>query len=72
MSSLFWLLPLCLATGSAADVVHGLWVWKSQSVLEAPNSARALRQFCEAQNINDVYVSVAAEPPPSPFPVHRV
>lgn len=39
---------------------HGLWVWKSQSVLEAPRAAEKLRDFCQAAGINEVYVSVSA------------
>lgn len=26
--------------------VHGLWVWKTASVLTAPNSGETLRDFC--------------------------
>jgi hypothetical protein len=40
--------------------VHGLWVWKSPTVLEAPQGAEMLRDFCRAQGINEVYVSVSA------------
>jgi hypothetical protein len=50
------------AAGNAADLVHGLWVWKSQGVLEAPHSANALLKFCESESINEVYVSVAENP----------
>jgi len=46
----------------AADhtLAHGLWVWKSQSVLEAPRAAEKLRDFCQSAGINEVYVSVPA------------
>ncbi len=40
--------------------VHGLWVWKSPSVLEAPRGAENLRDFCQSEGINEVYVSVSA------------
>jgi hypothetical protein len=54
---------LLLATISipafGASSVHGLWVWKSQSVLESPQAAETLRDFCQAQGINEVYVSVS-------------
>jgi hypothetical protein len=40
--------------------VHGLWVWKSPTVLEAPGGAEALRDFCTSQGINEVYVSISA------------
>ena len=42
-----------------APPVHGLWVWKSQSVLESPQAAETLRDFCQSQGINEVYVSVS-------------
>jgi hypothetical protein len=51
-------------SASAADSpapVHGLWVWKSASVLEAPHAAESLRDFCASQGINEVYVSVSAQ-----------
>jgi hypothetical protein len=40
--------------------VHGLWVWKSPTVLEAPRAAESLLEFCKSQGINEVYVSVSA------------
>jgi len=45
-------------TGSAA--VHGLWVWKSPTVLEAPRGAEDLLDFCRSQDINEIYVSISA------------
>jgi len=51
----------CAVAGSAADPVHGLWVWKSQAVLDGPHRANALLKFCESHSINEVYVSVAAD-----------
>jgi len=51
----------CLAVAAAQQVpAHGLWVWKSQSVLEAPRGAERLRDFCRSEGINEVYVSVSA------------
>jgi hypothetical protein len=50
---------LSATTWAPAAEVHGLWVWKSQSVLEAPRAAEALRDFCQSQGINEVYVSVS-------------
>ena len=49
------------ASAIAQDNVarHGLWVWKSASVLSAPGSAERLAQFCQAEGINEVYVSVS-------------
>jgi hypothetical protein len=37
--------------------VHGLWIWKTSSVLAAPASAEELRAFCRSEEINEVYVS---------------
>ncbi|MGA2098574.1 MAG: hypothetical protein ABSH39_19945 [Candidatus Acidiferrum sp.] len=55
-----------LLTGSvlpsaSADTapVHGLWVWKGPTVLAAPSGAEKLRDFCQSQNINEVYISVS-------------
>jgi hypothetical protein len=51
------------ATLSAATIgaapVHGLWVWKSAAVLEAPQGAQTLGRFCQSADITEVYVSVA-------------
>jgi hypothetical protein len=58
-----WVWMLCGAFHLyAADLVHGLWVWKSQAVLEAPHSANSLLKFCQSEGINEVYVSVAEDP----------
>jgi hypothetical protein len=40
--------------------VHGLWVWKSPTVLEAPRGAEDLLDFCRSQDINEIYVSISA------------
>ena len=45
----------------AAGPVHGLWVWKTPTVLAAPGAAEALRDFCGAQGINEVYVSFSGK-----------
>jgi hypothetical protein len=51
-----------LALAANADgLVHGLWVWKSKSVLAAPSGPDALLKFCESQGINEVYLSVAGD-----------
>jgi len=39
--------------------VHGLWVWKGPSVLEASRGAEMLRDFCRSAGINEVYISVS-------------
>ncbi|MGA2073157.1 MAG: hypothetical protein ABSH52_06590 [Terriglobia bacterium] len=55
------LLAAFTLSATARDVIpaHGLWVWKSASVLDAPGSAERLAQFCESEGINEVYVSVS-------------
>jgi hypothetical protein len=40
--------------------VHGLWVWKTPSVLAAPHADEALRDFCRSEHINEVYVAFTA------------
>jgi hypothetical protein len=45
---------------AAPALVHGLWVWKSAAVLEAPRGAERLLDFCQSEGINEVYVSVSA------------
>jgi hypothetical protein len=50
--------------GFAADAqgpVHGLWVWKTPTLLAAPGVAEALRDFCQSQGINEVYVSFSGK-----------
>jgi len=49
-----------VAAAQAAGLVHGLWVWKSPDVLNAPHGAEQLRDFCKSQGINEVYVSYSA------------
>jgi uncharacterized cupredoxin-like copper-binding protein len=39
------------------SLVHGVWVWKTASVLAAPGSAETLRDFCRLQTVNEVYLS---------------
>jgi hypothetical protein len=41
--------------------IHGLWVWKGPAILAAPQGAERLRDFCRAQRINEVYVSVLSQ-----------
>jgi hypothetical protein len=48
------------AIAAAADSVHGLWVWKSPTVLGSPGGPQALSNFCKSEGINEVYVSVSA------------
>jgi hypothetical protein len=46
--------------GAAPTPVHGLWVWKSPTVLEAPRGAEDLLDFCISQGVNEIYVSISA------------
>src|SRR5580693_3920094 len=58
------LAPALVLPAAAADrsaPVHGLWVWKSSSVLQAPAAAQALDQFCRASAITEIYVSVPSQ-----------
>jgi hypothetical protein len=48
----------CLQAKGATPV-HGLWLWKGPTVLEGAHGAESLRDFCRAQGINEVYVSVS-------------
>jgi hypothetical protein len=52
---------LSLASTSAENSsIRGLGVWKSPSVLDAPRGAETLRDFCQSEGINEVYVSFPA------------
>jgi hypothetical protein len=54
------------AFGAADSLrVHGLWVWKSPTVLETPEDAQALLEFCKSQDINEVYVSISERSEPA-------
>ena len=65
MASAFLLALLFAACPAHAEprggLVHGLWVWKSPSVLEVPGGGQALLEFCTSQGINEVYVSISAK-----------
>jgi hypothetical protein len=54
-----------VSAASAQAPVHGLWVWKSPTVLGAQRGAEALRDFCASEGVNEVYVSVPANGGPS-------
>jgi hypothetical protein len=51
---------LSAVAGAAPAPVHGLWIWKSPTVLEAPRGAEALLDFCRSEGIDEVYVSISA------------
>jgi hypothetical protein len=50
--------PASLGQGSTSTL-HGLWVWKSPTVLETPGAAEKLLSFCKTESINEVYVSIS-------------
>jgi len=52
---------LTSAAVSQEPFVHGLWVWKTPSLLAAPNSGEALRDFCRTQTVNEVYLSYSPD-----------
>src|SRR5271155_2770865 len=45
---------------TSPPLIHGLWVWKSPTVLAAPHAAESLRDFCKPQGVSEVYVSISA------------
>jgi hypothetical protein len=61
---LFAAISLSAMAGDDAPV-HGLWVWKGPTILEAPKGAEMLRDFCEAEGINEVYYTVSAHGEPA-------
>jgi hypothetical protein len=48
------------ATCAQEAPAHGLWVWKSPSILEQRRGAETLRDFCRSADISEVYISVPA------------
>lgn len=46
-------------TLASPPLVYGLWVWKSPTVLGQPHAAESLLEFCKANGINEVYVSIS-------------
>src|ERR1700683_4612931 len=65
MTSILWaLLALAVVLPAAADrsaPVHGLWVWKSSSVLQAASAAQALGEFWRSSAITEIYISVPSQ-----------
>jgi len=53
---------------------HGLWVWKSPTVLQAPNAAASLLDFCKSEGITEIYVSISegSEAAEEPQLVHLI
>jgi hypothetical protein len=40
--------------------IHGLWVWKGPSTLATAEDADKLKDFCQTQGVNEVYISVSS------------
>jgi len=53
----FLLVSLPLSAWAQDQLVHGLWVWKTPSLLADPHGADTLREFCRIESINEVYFS---------------
>jgi hypothetical protein len=56
-------LPGALDLAAAAQneaPVHGLWVWKGPSIVAEPRGVEKLREFCQSEGINEVYISVSS------------
>ena len=47
------------AAPPAATPVHGMWIWRSSAVLQAPQAALAIRNFCANEDINEIYVTIS-------------
>jgi hypothetical protein len=56
------LLLLYVSTAVAQQPpVHGLWVWKTPTILDLPARGEALRNFCRSHQINEVYLSFSSQ-----------
>jgi hypothetical protein len=58
----FLALLVCVSTAVAQEpLVHGLWVWKTPTILDLPARGEALRDFCRSHQINEVYLSFSSQ-----------
>lgn len=53
------LLPTLRAQGVSGQV-HGLWVWKGPEIAQDARGQQALKDFCTAQGVNEIYISVSS------------
>lgn len=60
LAILVWASGARTGGAQAGPPAHGLWVWKSATVLSGATSADALRDFCRSNGVTEVYVSIAA------------
>jgi hypothetical protein len=52
---------LCVAGAAQSDApVHGLWVWKGSSIVAEPGGIEKLRDFCQSEGVNEIYISVSS------------
>jgi hypothetical protein len=58
-AALFIALPITTLAQSTSAPIHGLWLWKSPTVLESPHAAESLLDFCRSEKINEVYISIS-------------
>jgi hypothetical protein len=67
MRIVIWVLAavICFTAGPSAlsqeTPVHGLWVWKTPTLLDLPARGEALRDFCRSHQINEVYLSFSSQ-----------
>ena len=64
-SALFLALPIAALAQTPTVPIHGLWLWKSPTVLEFPHAAESLVSFCQSENINEVYISISERSEPA-------
>jgi hypothetical protein len=57
VAALIGLIPGALAQ----QPVHGLWVWKTPTLLDLPSRGESLRDFCRSHQINEVYLSFSSQ-----------
>ena len=61
LTALLCLLPGAAAQSQNGQFVHGLWVWKTPTLLDLPSRGEALRDFCRSNQINEVYLSFTSQ-----------
>jgi hypothetical protein len=67
MRIVIWVLAavVCFTAGpdalSQETPLHGLWVWKTPTLLDLPARGEALRDFCRSHQINEVYLSFSSQ-----------
>lgn len=49
------------AAAQERSLARGLWVWKGPATVATEQGAKRLRDFCVAQSIDEVYISVSAQ-----------